>query len=178
MGPQQGIKKNEEKMKKKEEIPYYLLILGLFIIDQLTKFLIQRNLPLLGRLKVIPGFFSLTHIHNRGAIFGFFAQSSNSVIQIGLAAASFLALGFVVYYFVRTPASERILKIALTLILAGALGNLTDRLLRGYVVDFLDFYMGRWHWPNFNLADSCISIGAIILIFTFFISEKSEKEPD
>jgi len=164
------------KIKTKKEIPYYLLIIGLFLVDQLTKFLIQRRLSLLGHIEVIPGFFNLTHIHNRGAIFGFFARTSNSVIQIGLAAASFLALGFVIYYFIRTPASERILKIALTLILAGALGNLTDRLLRGYVVDFLDFYVGRWHWPNFNLADSCITVGAIILIFTFFISNTSEKE--
>ncbi|MCP2619654.1 signal peptidase II [Candidatus Aminicenantes bacterium AC-334-K16] len=157
---------------RKQDLPYYFLVIVLFLVDQLTKFWIQQKIPLYGHLEVIPGFFNLTHIHNRGAIFGFFAHTSNPVVQIGLAVASFLALGFVIFYFIRTPASERILRISLSLILAGALGNLTDRLLRGYVVDFLDFYVGRWHWPNFNLADSCITVGAIILIFTFFISEK------
>jgi signal peptidase II len=81
----------------------------------------------------------------------------------------FFNLGLVAYYFVKTPASDGRVKLALTLILAGALGNLVDRLARGYVVDFLDFYVGRWHWPFFNVADSCITIGALLLVIFLVI---------
>ncbi len=74
-----------------------------------------------------------------------------------------------VYYFIKTPASDGKVKLALSLILAGALGNLVDRVGRGFVIDFLDFYVGRWHWPFFNVADSCITIGALLLILFFVI---------
>jgi len=152
----------------KKHAPYFLLILGLAVLDQLTKALVAAKISLYESVPVVPGFFNFTRIHNKGAIFGFFSNSDKLPVFILLTGASLCALGFVVYYFVKTPPAERLTKIALSMILAGALGNLSDRLFRGYVIDFLDVYVKRWHWPFFNVADSCITIGALLLITVFF----------
>jgi signal peptidase II len=151
----------------KKRIPYFLLIAVLFVADQITKILITRNIPLNTSREIIPGFFHLVHIRNRGAIFGFFSQSGNRLIFLGLTLASLVALSLVVYYFFKAPASDKLFNISLSLIMAGALGNFSGRIFKGYVVDFLDVSVKGWHWPSFNLADSCISIGAVLLIFIF-----------
>jgi signal peptidase II len=153
----------------RKNLPYLTVVLFLLLMDQLTKGLIAREIPLYGSRKVIPGFFSLTHIRNKGAIFGFFSQPENRLVFLALVAGSLIALGLVLYYFVRTPAAERGTKLALSLILAGALGNQIDRLVRGYVTDFLDLYVGSRHWPFFNVADSCITIGAVLLFIMLLI---------
>ncbi|TEU06529.1 MAG: signal peptidase II [Candidatus Aminicenantes bacterium] len=144
---------------------YFLVVVVLMGLDQLTKALIVRSITLQGSREVIPGFFNLTHVRNRGAIFGFFSHSDSRILYIFLTLVSVAALGLVIYYFFKTPVSERLMKISLSLILAGALGNLIDRLFRGHVIDFLDFYVKDWHWPSFNVADSCITVGASLLIF-------------
>lgn len=147
---------------------------GLIAADQLTKYIILKTLPPASHRSVIPGFFNLSHVQNRGAIFGFFSRSGSSGIHLLLLLASLFALLLVIYYFIKTPASERMLKATLSLILAGALGNQLDRIFRGYVIDFLDVYIGRHHWPSFNVADSCISIGAVLLIYLFFFKRGSK----
>lgn len=144
---------------------YFLVVVVLMGLDQLTKALIVRSITLQGSREVIPGFFNLTHVRNRGAIFGFFSHSDSRILYIFLTLVSVAALGLVIYYFFKTPVSERLMKISLSSILAGALGNLIDRLFRGHVIDFLDFYVKDWHWPSFNVADSCITVGAFLLIF-------------
>jgi signal peptidase II len=141
---------------------------GLVALDQVTKNLIARTVDLYESLPVIPGFFNITRIHNRGAIFGTFSQTNNQVVFLLLTAASLAALAMVVYYFVKTPASDKLMKVSLTLIMAGALGNQFDRLVRGHVIDFLDFYVGKAHWPFFNAADSCITIGALLMLVILF----------
>ncbi len=158
----------------KKTIPYLALIAGIVILDQVTKMLILRSVPNGTSRVVIPGFFNLSHVRNRGAIFGFFSQSGNPVVYVALAVASLGALVLVMYYFIKVPAQDRLLKITLSLILGGALGNQVDRLLRGYVVDFLEVYVKSFHWPSFNVADSCITIGAILLVYIFFF-RKGEK---
>ncbi|MCJ7682031.1 MAG: signal peptidase II [Candidatus Aminicenantes bacterium] len=152
----------------KRHSPNLILALLLVMTDQLTKYFIVRSIPIYESSRVIPGFFDLTHIRNRGAIFGFFNHSDSGLIRFGLLAASLFALVFILIYFFRTSPSEKLLKLSLTLILAGATGNMTDRILKGYVVDFLDFYAGGWHFPSFNMADSCITCGAALLLFVFF----------
>jgi signal peptidase II len=147
---------------------YFLFILIMLAADQLTKAIVAKKIPFLESKSIIPGFFNLTHIRNRGAIFGFFSQSGSQLLSVVLMLASLAAFVFVVYYFFKTPTSERLMKISLSLILAGALGNLTDRIFRGYVIDFMDFYLKKWHWPSFNIADASITIGACFLIFAFF----------
>ena len=152
----------------KKNAPYFLFILVLMAVDQATKYVISRTVDLFESRAVIPGFFNITRIHNKGAIFGAFNQSNDRAVFIALTAASLMAFGLVVFYFFKTPAPDRLMKISLSLIMAGALGNLADRLLRGYVIDFLDVYIGKSHWPFFNVADSCISIGAVLMLLIFF----------
>lgn len=156
---------------------YFFFILTILIADQLTKAIVAQKIALLDSKTIIPGFFNLTHIRNRGAIFGFFSQSGSQFLYIILMLASLTALGLVVFYFFKTPASEIFMKISLSLILAGALGNLIDRIFRGYVVDFLDFYIKKLHWPSFNVADASITIGAILLIFIFFFRRRPKCSP-
>jgi signal peptidase II len=152
----------------KKNGPYLLLMLGLVALDQATKNLIARTVDLYESVPVIRGFFNITRIHNRGAIFGTFSQTNNRYVFILLTAASLAALAMVVYYFFKTPASDRLMKVSLTLIMAGALGNQFDRLVRGHVIDFLDLYVGKAHWPFFNAADSCITIGALLMLVILF----------
>jgi signal peptidase II len=155
---------------------YLLLMLGLVALDQVTKNIVARTVALYESVPVIPGFFNITRIHNRGAIFGTFSQTNNTVVFALLTAASLAALGMVVFYFFKAPASDRLMKFSLTLIMAGALGNQFDRLVRGHVIDFLDFYIRKAHWPFFNVADSCITIGACLMLFTLF-RRKPECSP-
>ena len=142
---------------------YLGLIAGLVALDQLSKFLIVRSIPIHGAVPVIPGFLALTHVRNKGAIFGMFNRSGAASVTLLLLAASLVALGFVVYYFLKTPASHRWTKVALSLILAGAVGNQIDRFVRGSVVDFLEMHVKTFYWPTYNVADACISTGAVLL---------------
>lgn len=158
-------------MRKK--FPYLLLIAGCLVLDQVTKFLVDTKVRYLESVTVIPGFFNLTPIKNRGAIFGFFdhgggGQAKFMIITVG----ALVALAFVCYYFFATAASDRLTLAGLSLIMAGALGNLIDRFLKGSVTDFLDFYIKSWHWPFFNVADSCITVGACLLVLTLVIRRK------
>lgn len=156
---------------------YPVIILALLSIDQLTKALVARSILFQSSKSIIPGFFNLTHIRNRGAIFGFFSHSESRVLFVFLTLVSLVALGLVIYYFFKTPSSQRYMKISLSVILAGALGNLIDRIIRGYVIDFLDFHIKNWHWPSFNVADACITIGAFLLIFILVFKRGKECIP-
>jgi signal peptidase II len=160
----------------KKNAPYFLIMIGLVALDQATKHLIARTVDLYESVTVIPGFFNITRIHNKGAIFGTFSQTNNKLVFALLTVASLAALALVVYYFFKTPAGDKLMKVALTLIMAGALGNQFDRLIRGHVIDFLDFYVGKAHWPFFNAADSCITIGACLMLIILF-RRKPECSP-
>ena len=148
--------------------PHLVLIAVMIAADQITKAVVAKSVPFYGSVSVIPGFFSISHIHNTGAIFGMFGGSGSRLIAILLTAASLTAMGLVIVYFLKTPASQKAMRFALSLILAGALGNFIDRLFRGYVIDFLEVHVKKFYWPTFNIADSCISIGAVLLVFTLF----------
>ncbi len=153
--------------------PYGLLLAACIILDQITKALVQAKMLYLSSVTVIPGFANLTYIRNRGAIFGFFDGGSASGLKfILITSGSVIALGFVAYYFLITPVSEKLILTGLTLIMSGALGNLADRLLKGSVTDFIDLHIKAWHWPFFNAADSCITIGAVLLLATFVFRRK------
>jgi signal peptidase II len=148
--------------------PYFVLLAALLALDQATKALVARTVELYQTITVIPGFFNITRIHNKGAIFGTFSQTDNTLVFALLTTASFAALVLVVFYYFKTPAAEKLMRVALTLIMAGALGNLFDRFARGHVIDFLDFHIRDAHWPFFNAADSCISIGACLMLVILF----------
>jgi len=156
---------------------YFIFILFWMALDQLTKYLVASSLSLYQVVTVIPGFFNLTRVHNRGAIFGFLSNSQNSLGRIGLNLGAILALGVVAYYFFKPPREMILPRLSLSLIISGAIGNIVDRLFRGYVIDFLDFYAGRFHWPFFNLADSCITVGVILLLFDLLRSKRRVSHP-
>lgn len=138
---------------------------AVFALDRVTKVWIERNLELWSARPVIPGFFDLVHSQNRGMAFGLLNDGANEWTRWLLIAVSLGVLGFLVYSAARAwrdPKSA--LPMPLFLILGGALGNLYDRALRGYVTDFADFYIGGWHWPAFNVADSAITVGAVWML--------------
>lgn len=147
--------------------PYLLLIAGLIAADQISKSIVVKTVPFTGSVPVIPGFFAISHIHNTGAIFGMFNGSGNKLLSILLPAASLTAMILVILYFMKTPAPQKSMRLALALVTAGALGNFIDRIVRGHVVDFLEIHVKKFYWPTFNVADSCISIGAVLLVYIF-----------
>jgi signal peptidase II len=161
----------------KRRLFFLLFVLILLAADQVSKAIIAQKIAFLSSKSVIPGFFNLTHIRNKGAIFGSFSQSGNQIVYWLLTFLSFAALALVIYFFLNTPTSEKFMIFSLSLILAGALGNLADRIFRGHVIDFLDFYLKKWHWPAFNFADSCISVGAVSLIFIILFKRKAKCIP-
>lgn len=143
-----------------------VIIAGLVIvIDQITKLIVSRNMELFYSIPVIPGFFSITFIHNTGGAFGFMADMSPVFRIILFNFMPLFAIFFIFYFYKKTPETYSMLRTGFSLILGGAIGNMIDRFRFGKVVDFLDFYIGNIHWPAFNAADSAISIGIGIFIF-------------
>lgn len=142
------------------------LITGtLLLLDQLTKAVVLKTMPLYHSIGVIPGFFNITHIHNPGGAFGFLASQSSDIRKMVFIVVSMLAMCLIAYLYHTTPRSQPVLSTGFAMIFGGAAGNLVDRIRFGSVVDFLDFYAGSYHWPAFNVADSSISIGMGIFVF-------------
>ena len=144
---------------------YFFLIAALvLLLDRLAKWAVASSIPLHDSVPVIPGCFRLTHVQNTGAAFGLFAESSAQWKVGALVSFSVLALIIVSALLWKNSHSLSTTTIGLSLILGGAMGNLWDRMFTGHVVDFLDFYLGSYHWPAFNVADSAIVVGAVLLV--------------
>ena len=141
------------------------LLLFIILLDQLSKFIVDRTMPLNHSIPVIENLFSLTYIRNTGAAFGILAGSAAGFRLPFLVSFSVLAMGFIAMMLRRLPDSEKGLITALTFILGGAIGNLVDRIFYGEVIDFLDFYWRQFHWPAFNIADSFITVGVVITFY-------------
>lgn len=143
---------------------FVLWSVAILVLDQLTKFWIVSRFVLGETLEVIPGIFNLTLAHNKGAAFGIFAGLGDGIREIVLLSTTVVAF-VVIGLFMRTQAgSSKWAKIGFMLIISGAVGNIIDRVRLGYVIDFLDFFFGTYHWPAFNVADSAICIGVAILV--------------
>jgi signal peptidase II len=142
---------------------YLLLAVAVLVLDQWTKWLVESHLPHLASRVVVPGFLDLTHVRNTGVAFGLFAAHGDGVRTVVLSSVGLLALGVVLVYFWRTAAGDRLLLAALSLVLGGAVGNLLDRVRSGGVTDFIDVYVGTYHWHTFNVADSAITIGLTLM---------------
>jgi signal peptidase II len=154
-----------------------LVMAALIIIDQLSKGAIQSSLYWGQTIPVIKGFFSIAYVKNTGAAFGFMANGPIWFRQIFFLALPVVFVGWIFYMLVKTLKGPFYMSLAYSLIIAGAIGNLIDRFSLGYVVDFLLFY---WkdeanHFPAFNVADSCISIAAGLLVLDFYIQSKLKK---
>ena len=136
-----------------------IFCLGILLLDQWTKSMVVQKLALYQRVEVIQGFFALTHVRNTGGAFGIFGGEKGGVGSMLFVVVSVLAIGAIIFLFVRIREDEKTLALSFSLVLSGAIGNLIDRLRYGEVVDFLDFHLSTYHWPAFNVADSAICIG-------------------
>ncbi|KAF0158852.1 MAG: signal peptidase II [Syntrophaceae bacterium] len=143
-------------------------------LDQITKSAITSRLTLHESYPVINGFFNLVYVMNPGAAFGFLANASETFRYIFFTGITVLATGLIIYYLFKSNPRNLMLVSSLTLIFGGAVGNLIDRLRFGAVVDFLDVYIGTAHWPAFNVADSAITVGAILMIWEMILNRKNK----
>lgn len=153
---------------------HFLIALIVVLLDRWTKHLVSTHIAMYERIQIIPGFFRLTHTENTGAAFSLFADSPSHWKTLLLIAFSLLAMVVVSILLWRQTQALTITGIALSLILGGAVGNLWDRLASGRVIDFLLFYIKRYQWPVFNLADSAIVIGASLLVLEIVFSKAKE----
>src|SRR5262245_55817033 len=143
--------------KLRARLPYLLLVVLTLLFDRWTKSIIHSRFDLNQSISVIDGLFDITYVRNTGVAFGILNSFSSPVKVLMLSMFTMAAAAIVITYSLRSPARNRVLQAALSLILGGALGNLYDRINYGYVIDFLEIYFRNYHWPAFNLADSAIS---------------------
>lgn len=149
------------------------ITLIVLVVDQVTKMSVVEQMELYQSIQ-ITNFFNLTYVHNYGAAFSFLHDAGGwqrwffTLIALGVS-------GLILYWLRQTTKSQVLLPVAFTLVLGGAFGNVIDRLIHGYVIDFLDFYYQQWHWPAFNVADSAIFLGAALLIVDMLINKEDAE---
>jgi signal peptidase II len=156
----------------RKALPWFALAAAILLADRVTKILVLQSFAPGERLS-ITGFFNMVLVFNKGAAFSFLAGASGWQTPIFLAISGIASV--VIAVLILRHSGNRVLCIALGLILGGALGNLWDRLLWGHVVDFLDFHAAGWHWPAFNVADSGITVGAGLLILESFVRRDGRR---
>jgi signal peptidase II len=137
---------------------------AIVLLDQVTKAVVVHTIDLHEYVPVVDGLLSLSHVRNRGAAFGLLSDWDVPYQAVLLAVLSLCALAAIALYFLRLPPAARLPRLALALVLGGALGNLIDRARLGYVVDFVHAYWRRYQWPDFNVADSAITVGVALLV--------------
>ncbi len=137
-------------------------IIGIILLlDQITKYIIEKNVRQYEVISVIPGFFNITHVRNKGAAFSLFAGAPESFRSLFFTMVTIVAI--VVIFLLIRKTHERLLITSLSLIAGGAVGNLVDRVRYGEVVDFIQWYVKSYYWPSFNVADSAITVGVCLL---------------
>jgi signal peptidase II len=154
---------------------YFTILLVLLGLDQLTKYLIVSSMEMYEAQRIIPGFFNLVYVTNKGAAFSMLASVESPLRHyffVAVNSAAFLGLTAAAW---KMKSKHRFYRVSFALIGAGAVGNLIDRLRFGAVIDFLDFYVGAYHWPAFNIADSSICIGVAILFVLNIFEIRKEK---
>ncbi|KLV04428.1 lipoprotein signal peptidase [Photobacterium aquae] len=160
---------------KQSGVRWLWLAVLVFIVDIASKFLVMNTMEYgwPNRIEILP-FFNLLYVHNYGAAFSFLSDAGGwqrwlfTAIALGVC-------GLLTFWMRRLPATSKLANISYALIIGGALGNLFDRLYHGFVVDFLDFYIGKNHWPAFNIADMAICIGAGLIILEGFLSDRDKQ---
>lgn len=151
------------------------IVASIVMLDQFTKKIIEKSMFLNQSVEVISNFFNIVYIKNPGAAFGIFANAGDYRV-IFLVAVSFVAVIVIAYLIGEAKGMPSV--IALSMICGGAIGNLIDRAKYGEVTDFLDFYIGSYHWPAFNVADSAITIGVCLMLVIYYFESKEEQEEE
>ncbi|WKZ11592.1 MAG: signal peptidase II [Gammaproteobacteria bacterium] len=150
---------------------WLLLSLAVVVLDQFTKLQITGSLDLYQRIAVLP-FLDIVRLHNTGAAFSLLAEASGWQNWLFTGVAALVSIG-ILWWLTRLPRrGKRVLALGLALLLGGAIGNLIDRVLYGYVVDFILLYYGEWSYPAFNVADSAITVGVVLVLFDGLVLEK------
>jgi len=151
----------------KFNLTLFFLFLTLVILDQVTKALVINFFNLYDSVVLLP-IINLTFVVNYGFAFGLLNNPSLNQILVSL-----VILAIIIYFlYLLIKTQDKIFQLTLTLILAGALGNFIDRIFRGFVIDFIDIYIGKYHWPAFNIADSCITVGFVVLMINILFLNK------
>ena len=156
-------------------VSYFIIIILVVLVDQVSKFWVMTSLPLYGSIVVIPHFFNLTYVTNKGAAFSFLAQADGIWRHYFFLTIGSLAVVALTVVWFRTRRQEPIQGVGLALIAGGACGNMIDRFFRGEVIDFLDLFLGSYHWPVFNIADSAICVGVVIILACSFFVKKNSR---
>lgn len=155
--------------------PFLLLALAVLVLDQWSKWGVEQRLAPFGVKSLVPGCLNLIYVRNTGVAFGLFAARGSLAGTMALTALGVFALLVIAIYFRRTPTDQPLLLTSLSLILGGAVGNLVDRIASGAVTDFIDFYVGSWHWHTFNLADSAITIGIALMAVEILLPSRKRQ---
>lgn len=152
----------------------FLWISGVIIVlDQWSKYAVVNAMSLYDSIQ-LTGFFNLTYVHNYGAAFSFLYDAGGWQVYF-LSAVALIVSALILWWLRQATHEQFLLPVAFSFILGGAIGNVYDRIAHGYVIDFLDFYYGSYHWPAFNVADSAIFIGAALLIIDMFKNKEAHK---
>ena len=162
-------------MAENRLLPYGLAA-AVFALDRASKWLIETRVSFVDSFNVIPGFFDIVHSQNRGIAFGLFNDGSGTLHTLLLAGISLVAVAVVGWMLWRPSRLDRLSVIGLALVLGGAAGNVFDRIVAGRVTDFLEFYVGEYHWPTFNLADSAIVVGSALLLLALLRPKRQEAQ--
>jgi len=157
-------------------LSFFAIILAVICVDQATKIWVMHRFALYESKVIIPDLFNLTYLTNNGAAFSMLAGQPALWRQVFFIAAACVALVFIWIAQKSFGRRSRLYSVALALIAGGAIGNLIDRIRLGFVVDFLDFYLGRYHWPAFNIADSAITVGVTLFIVQNLLFDRHQPE--
>ena len=149
---------------------------AVIVADRVSKVLILEYMAPGQRISIFPDFFSLVHIRNPGAAFGFLSQLGTAWREPFLIGVSLVAIAGLSYLVYKTPRDRHWERVAAAAVIGGAIGNLYDRIAYGEVIDFLDVYVRDWHWPAFNVADSAITVGVAILVIASTFGRHAEVD--
>ena len=154
---------------------YFPLLIAVLVLDQVTKFWITANFSLYESRVVIPDFFNLVYVTNKGAAFSMFATIESPIRHYFFVSLNLLAAVGLTIAAYRMRKAHIFYTLSFALVAAGALGNVIDRIRSGAVIDFLDFYFGSYHWPAFNVADSSICVGVALLFIVNYLDARKES---
>lgn len=145
-----------------------IVVCAIISFDQGSKRYVSSAFQLYESKEIIPNYFHITFIHNKGAAFGFLSRSDSAIVRPFFISITLVASAMLLWLFYKAPPENLLVLVGLSLLMGGAFGNFIDRLLLGKVVDFFDFHWYEYHWPAFNVADSAITVGVFLFLIDIF----------